>query len=209
MRARHLKPAAALLAAVGVVVATAVFAQPPTGLGRPRPEPEIEGIPKVPTAVALPTLSAPVTGPGPMFDSAPSQMKGLDPAHFHYKTTEYFGSGTADGKPYTTRVVVRQPVEDGRFSGLVLAESMHSSGAAHAFEFTAAYLMSSGHAAVEVLTTSPQQFTAMNAKRYEKLSITDGQQNEIIAFMNQVRAQRGKAIGTGDADLLLVLAGGL
>src|SRR5690349_8962730 len=156
MRARHLKLAAAGVASC--VIATAVFAQPPSGFGGPRPEPEIEGIPREPTAVALPMLSAPVTGPGPMFDSAPSQMKGLDPAHFHYKTTEYFVSGLADGKPYTTRVVVRQPTEDGKFSGLVLAESMHSSGAAHAFEFTAAYLMSSGHAAVEVLTTSPAQF---------------------------------------------------
>ena len=192
MPARLLNPAAAMLAAASVAIATAVFAQPPSGFGGPRPEPEIEGIPKVPTAVALPTLSEPVTGPGPMFDSAPSQMKGLDPAHFHYRTTEYFVSGTADGKPYTTRVVVRQPAEDGKFSGLVLAESMHSSGAAHAFEFTAAYLMSSGHAAVEVLTTSPAQFVALNAKRYEKLSITDGQQNEIIAQVGAlVKSDRG------------------
>src|SRR6185503_16608915 len=106
----------------GLAIASTTLAQPPGGFGGPRPEPEIEGIPKVPTAVALPKLSSPVTGPGPMFDSAPSQMKGLDPAHFHYKTTEYFVSGTADGKPYTTRVVVRQPAEEGRFSGLVLAE---------------------------------------------------------------------------------------
>ena len=190
MPSRALNSAAAMLAAVGI--ATAAFAQPPAGFGGPRPEPEIEGIPKVPTAVTLPTLSAPVTGPGPMFDSAPSQMKGLDPAHFHYKTTEYFVSGTADGKPYTTRVVVRQPAEDGKFSGLVLAESMHSSGSAHLFEFTAAYLMSSGHAAVEVLTTSPAQFVALNAKRYEKLRITDGQQNEIIAQVGAlVKSDRG------------------
>jgi hypothetical protein len=192
MRVVSLPTTFALVAVAWLTIMSAPFAQPPSGFGGPRPEPEIEGIPKVPTAVALPTLSAPVTGPGPMFDSAPSQMKGLDPTHFHYKTTEYFVSGTADGKPYTTRVVVRQPAEDGKFSGLVLAESMHSSGAAHAFEFTAAYLMSSGHAAVEVLTTSPQQFTAMNAKRYEKLSISDGQQNEIIAQVGAlVKSDRG------------------
>jgi hypothetical protein len=176
----------------GLALAAAAFAQPPSGLGRPRGEPDIEGIPKEPTAVALPTLSAPITGPGPMFDSAPSQMRGLDPAHFRYKTTEYFVSGTADGKPYTTRVVVRQPAEDGKFSGLVLAESMHVSGAAHAFEFTAAYVMSSGHAAVEMLTTSPEQFVAFNAKRYEKLHIEDGQQNEIIAQVGAlVKSDRG------------------
>jgi hypothetical protein len=127
-----------------------------------------------------------------MFDSAPSQARGLDPAHFRYKTTEYFVSGNAAGKPYTTRVVVRQPADDGRFSGLVLAESMHSSGSAHAFEFTAAYVMNSGHAAVEILTTSPRQFVAFNAARYEPLKIEDGQQNEIIAQVGAlVKSTRG------------------
>jgi hypothetical protein len=150
-------------------------------LGGPRPEPEIEGIPRVPTAVPLPALSAPVKGPGPAFDSAPSLAQGLDLEHFRYETTEYFVSGTAAGKPYTTRVVVRQPADHSRFSGLVLAESMHVSGAAHMFEFTSGYLMNSGHAAVEIVTTSPQQFVAFNAERYGKLQVENGQQNEIIA----------------------------
>jgi hypothetical protein len=192
MPALRLGPVTAVTAAAALALAAAAIAQPPSGFGRSRSEPELDGIPKEPTAVVLPTLSAPVTGPGPMFDSAPSQMRGLDPAHFHYKTTEYFVSGSADGKPYTTRVVVRQPTDDAKFSGLVLAESMHSSGAAHAFEFTAAYVMTSGHAAVEMLTTSPQQFTAFNAKRYDKLHIEDGQQNEIIAQVGAlVRSDRG------------------
>jgi hypothetical protein len=169
------------LVALAAFVAGAALAQPPSGFGASRPEPEIEGVPRVPTAVALPTLSAPVTGPGPMFDSAPSHAAGLDDEHFRYETTEYFASGTAAGKPYTTRVVVRSPADDARFSGLVLAESMHVSGAAHAYEFTAAYTMGSGHAAVEILTTSGQPFAAFNAARYGKLAIADGQQNEIIA----------------------------
>jgi len=172
--------------------AGAALAQPPGGFGGPRPEPEIEGVPRVPTAVALPTLSAPVTGPGPMFDSAPSHAPGLDDEHFRYETTEYFASGTAAGKPYTTRVVVRLPADDARFSGLVLAESMHVSGAAHAYEFTAAYTMDAGHAAVEILTTSGQPFAAFNAGRYGKLAITDGQQNEIIAQVGALlRSDRG------------------
>jgi hypothetical protein len=165
----------ALLAAAGTV------AQPPGGFGGPRPEPEIESIPREPTAVPLPTLSAPVTGPGPAFDSAPSLAPELDLEHFRYETTEYFASGTAAGKPYTTRVVVRQPADDRRFSGLVLAESMHVSGAAHMFEFTSGYLMDAGHAAVEIVTTSPQQFVAFNAARYDNLQVENGQQNEIIA----------------------------
>jgi Alpha/beta hydrolase domain len=192
MPARRLRAIASLTVFAALTLGVTAFAQPPSGFGTLRSEPEIEGIPKEPTAVALPSLSAPVTGPGAMFDSAPSQMRGLDPARFHYKTTEYFVSGLADGKPYTTRVVVRQPADDGKFSGLVLAESMHGSGAAHAFEFTAGYVMTSGHAAVEMLTTSPQQFVAFNAKRYDTLHIEDGQQNEIIAQVGAlVKSDRG------------------
>ncbi|HSC16429.1 MAG TPA: alpha/beta hydrolase domain-containing protein [Gammaproteobacteria bacterium] len=163
------------------LLAASALAQPPGSFGGPRPEPEIEGIPRVPTAVPLPSLSAPVTGPGRAFDSAPSLARGLDLEHFRYETTEYFVSGTAAGNPYTTRVVVRQPADQRRFSGLVLAESMHGSGAAHMFEFTSAYLMDSGHAAVEIVTTSPQQFVAFNAERYASLKVENGQQNEIIA----------------------------
>ena len=53
-----------------------------------------------------------------------------------------------------------------KFSGLVLAEAMHGSGSAHMFEFTSIYPMSSGHVAVEILTTPPAQFTALNEPRY-------------------------------------------
>jgi hypothetical protein len=178
---------AAALAAL--TFATIVSAQPPPGAAA---RAAIPGQPTQPTAVTLPTMSAEVTGPGPMFDSAPSQAPGLDLAHFKYQTNEFFVSGTAAGKPYTTRVVVRRPADDAKFSGLVLAESMHSSGAAHAFEFTAAYVMSSGHAAVEILTTSPKQFTDRNAKRYADLKIEDGQANEILAQVGAlVKSDRG------------------
>src|SRR5262245_5147536 len=114
MPSEHLPRVVAVAALCGLIAAGAAVAQPPGGFGGPRPEPEIEGIPRVPTAVPLPTLSAPVTGPGAMFDTAPSQARGLDTEHFRYKTTEYFVSGTAAGKPYTTRVVVRQPSDNGK-----------------------------------------------------------------------------------------------
>jgi hypothetical protein len=114
-------------------------------------------------------------------------------------------SGTADGKPYTSRVVVRQPSDD-EFSGLVLAESMHVSGAAHAFEFTAAYVMDSGHSAVEILTTAPQQFVAFNAPRYERLAIADGQQNEIIAQVGALLKSNRGPLGTARVRKM-VLAG--
>jgi hypothetical protein len=195
--------ALAACASLAIIVCGGAAAQQPA---RGAPRPSIEGLPTVPTAVALPTLSAEITGPGSMFDSAPSQARGLDTAHFGYATREYFASGTADGKPYTTRVVVRMPRDASKFSGLVLAESMHSSGAAHMFEFTSGYLMSAGHAAVEILTTSPAQFTALNAKRYEKLAIADGQQNEIIAQVASLI--RAKSPLTGAAAVRkLVMSG--
>jgi len=176
------------IAAAGVTISATGVAQPPFGPGSgpggpggQRPQARRDNLPDEPTAVRLPTLSAKVTGPGEMFDSAPSQAPGMGPADFDYETNEYFVSGTADGKPYTTRVVVRQPADDSEFSGLVLAESMHSSGSAHGFEFTAAYVMDSGHAAVEILTTSPEQFKELNAERYADLVIEDGQANDILA----------------------------
>ena len=138
-------------------------------------------LPEIPTAVALPTLSAEVTGPGPMFDSSPSLAPGKGLAAFNYQTHEYFVSGTANGEPYTTRLVVRKPADNSKFSGLVLAEAMHGSGAAHMFEFTSIYTMSSGHAAVEILTTPPAQFVALNEARYRNLKLNGAQTNEILA----------------------------
>ena len=76
------------------------------GLAGRRPP---SNLPETPTAVALPTLSAEITGPGPMFDSAPSLAPGKGLAAFGYEAHEYFVSGTANGEPYTTRLVVRKP----------------------------------------------------------------------------------------------------
>ena len=172
----------------------------------PAPEAEVESaaaeeapeptLPTTPTAVALPTLSAEVTGPGPMFDSAPSH----DPVHnmdfYNYETHEYFLSGTANNQPYTARMVVRRPADDANFSGIVFAESMHGSGSAHVFEYTSMYTMASGHAAVEITTTSPDQFVAFNADRYTELQIGDGQTNEILAQAGAlVRSAEGPLAG--------------
>jgi len=116
-----------------------------------------------------------------MFDSSPSLAPGKGVAAFNYETHEYFVSGTANGEPYTTRLVVRKPADNSKFSGLVLAEAMHGSGAAHMFEFTSIYTMSSGHAAVEILTTPPAQFVALNEARYRTLKLNGAQTNEILA----------------------------
>jgi hypothetical protein len=138
-------------------------------------------LPATPTAVPLPTLSAEVTGPGPMFNSATSLAPGKGTDAFNYRTHEYFVSGTANGEPYTTRIVVRKPADNARFSGLVLTEAMHGSGSAHMFEFTSIYTMSSGNTAVEILTTNPAQFVTLNEARYKDLKLNGAQTNEILA----------------------------
>jgi hypothetical protein len=184
--------AAAVTAFAALALTATTFAQPPAGFGGAPARAQIPGLPTAPTAVVLPKLSGEMKGPGPMFDSAPSQAPGLGLDHFKYQTKEYFVSGMAAGKPYMTRLVVRRPADNAKFSGLVLAESMHSSGAAHAFEFTAAYVMSSGHVAVEILTTSPKQFTDFNEKRYADLKIEDGQAGDILAQVGAlVKSDRG------------------
>jgi hypothetical protein len=156
--------------------------------------PAPSNLPEAPTAVALPTPSAEVTGPGPMFDSASSLAPGKGLPAFGYVAQEYFVSGTANGEPYTTRLVVRKPADNSKFSGLVLAEAMHGSGSSHMFEFTSIYTMSSGHAAVEILTTSPAQFVALNEARYRDLKLSGPQTNEILAQVGAL-VRSGSLVG--------------
>lgn len=164
--------------------------QAPGGRGQAPPA----NLPTEPTAVTLPTLSAEITGPGSMFDSTPSLPPGKGLAAAGYEAKEYFVSGTANGQPYNTRIVVRKPTRNAAFSGLVLAESMHGSGAAHMFEFTSIYTMASGHAAVEILTTSPMQFVQQNEARYKELRVAGGQASEIIAQVGAL-IKSGRPLG--------------
>jgi hypothetical protein len=162
-------------------------------------------LPSSPTAVALPTLSAEVTGPGAMYDSTPSLPPGRGLQQAKYDAKEYFVSGTAAGQPYKTRIVVRMPADRARFSGLVLVESMHGSGAAHMFEFTSMYTMASGHGAVEILTTSPADIQKINGERYKDLQITDAQRNEVFAQVGSL-VRTGKPFG-GAAVRKMILSG--
>jgi hypothetical protein len=176
------------------------------GRGGPGGPGQRGGTPVTPEAVTLPDEWNAVTGPGPMFNSAPSYMPGHGPSDYNYETHEYFVSGIADGRPYTTRVVVRRPADDSDYSGLVLAESMHSSGAAHAFEYTGLYTMDSGHAAVEILTVPPELFTAFNSERYGELEISNGQANDILAQVGALIKSDSGPMGSLDVRKM-VLAG--
>lgn len=145
------------------------------------------------TVSPIASVSPEVTGPGKFYETLMELKPTDDLRHFNYVTKEYFVSGTANGQPYKTRIVVRRPADPARFSGLVLAESMHPSGNPWMFHFTHVYSMSSGHAGVEVLTTSPQGLAESNAERYKDLQIANGQTNEILA-------QVGALLKSGQAD---------
>lgn len=197
---------ATLVGLGGLSLASIAPAQGPFRPGALATPPQLPNLPSTPTAVAVPSLSSEITCPGPIFDSAPSQAPGYGLADYDYVTNEYFVSGMADGKPYTTRLVVRRPAGDRDFSGLVLAESMHSSGAAHAFEFTAMYVMDAGHAAVEILTVPPERLNAFNAGRYAGLQVQDGQANDILAQAGALLKSARGPFGDG-AVRKMVLSG--
>ena len=142
---------------------------------------DLSGLPTSPTAAPVPTITGPLGAPGPMFESLMALKAGDDLPHFRYEATEYFVSGTASGQPYTTRIVIRKPVEAARFSGLVLAESMHPSGNAWMFHFTHRYSMSEGHIGLDVLTSTHEPFVEFNDQRYRNLRVVQGQAPEILA----------------------------
>ncbi len=141
--------------------------------------PAAEAVEQVVSALA--SISDEVTGPGAMFESLMELPPTDNMAHFNYVAKEYYISGTANGAPYKTRIVIRRPASDGDFSGLVLAESMHPSGNAWMLHFTHVYSMSSGHIAVDILTSNPTAFAEHNPGRYADLQIANGQSSEIIA----------------------------
>src|SRR6185436_18410405 len=134
-----------------------------------------------PVVSAIATASPEVTGPGKFFETLMELKPGDDLAHFGYVTKEYFVSGTANGQPYKTRIVIRKPSDDRKFSGLVLAESMHPSGNAWMFHFTHRYSMTEGHIGLDILTSTHVPFVEFNPERYKDLQVLPGQASDILA----------------------------
>jgi hypothetical protein len=149
------------------------------GRGRGQEPAPVPDPPPVVSAIAA--ASTEITGPGKFFETLMALKPADDLAHFHYVTKEYFVSGTASGQPYKTRIVIRRPSDNNRFSGLILAESMHPSGNPWMFHFTHTYSMTEGHIGLEILTSATQGFMQFNPERYKDLSVGNGQAAEIIA----------------------------
>jgi hypothetical protein len=158
---------------VGVLLISASML---SGQGRGGP---VGQLPDSPVATPIPEVR-PVPGapfPGVIMDLP----AGDDLDHFDYEMGEYFVSGTAQGKPYTTRILLRKPFDDGRSSGIVVAEGMHPSGNSWMFHFTHTYVMSQGHVGLEIVTSGLQHFTNFDEDRYGSLSVDPDQTNDIIA----------------------------
>jgi alpha/beta hydrolase family protein len=166
-------------------------------------------LPEVPTAVKLPAVTGPITGPGVMYQSVQSLAPGGDLAKFKYEEKEYFISGTAQGQPYKTRIVVRKPASNSKFSGLVLLEAMHPSGSAHMFEFSAIYSMSNGHAAVEIQPSGGLNVvTGSNAERYKDFAAAGNQTNEIIAQVGALVKSKDKSSPFAGLNVRKIVLGG-
>jgi hypothetical protein len=150
------------------------------------------------TVPPVPTASAATTGPGRMYpDPAISIVPGAARVEdFPYVTEELFVSGTANGAPYTTRIIIRRPTDKARFSGIVTAEALHAGGRSLIFEWSRVSILTRGHVFAEIVH-SPGNIALLktfNAERYAALSITMGQTNEIIA-------QVGRLLKTPDGPL--------
>jgi hypothetical protein len=170
--------------------------------------PQASNLPANPVAAPIPTISTEITGPGPMFESLMELSPRDNMAHFGYAAREYFVSGTANGQPYKTRIVIRKPSDSRRFSGLVLAESMHPSGNAWMFHFTHTYSMTAGHIGLDIVTSTQAPFVEFNKARYGDLQVGQGQANDILAQVGAlIRSKQPGNPLTGVPIRKLILAG--
>jgi Alpha/beta hydrolase domain len=182
--------------------------QPPQGQRGQRGGGQAAAPATTPVVSPIATVSPEITGPGKFYETLMELKSTDDLAHFNYVTKEYFVSGTANGQPYKTRIVIRKPGDNSGFSGLVLAESMHPSGNPWMFHFTHVYSMSSGHIGVEILTSATQGFAEFNPERYKDLQVGNGQANEVIAQVGALlKSKQSDNPLAGLAIRKLILAG--
>jgi hypothetical protein len=133
---------------------------------------------------AMPAIEGPITGPGAMYvdpleqnfpESASAEANG-------YVFDEYFVSGTAADEPYRVRVEVVRPGDTPTqpFSGHAIVEAIHPQGIPFVWNFTRDYLMSRGHAAVNISVFPNTVDTLMgaNEQRYADLRVADDEAND-------------------------------
>jgi hypothetical protein len=134
----------------------------------------------------LPEVEGPLTGPGEIFIDPLELSLPASVADFGYGFEDYIVSGTAAGEPYSVRLLVARPVDPSAppFSGHVIVEPKHPTSIPFVWYFTREYLMSRGHAAVEVSTfpsTVENWLRPANPGRYGGLHVTAEQESDILA----------------------------
>lgn len=94
---------------------------------------------------------------------------------YGYVEEEYFVSGTVDGQPYKTSLLVRKPKDRSKFSGLVALETVHAQGAIPFWGQREVWLKG-GHGWVAVgsqLIALEQYIRKSNPARYASLKIPE------------------------------------
>lgn len=133
---------------------------------------------------AMPAIEGPITGPDVMYVD-PLEQNFPDSASAEanrYVFDEYFVSGTAAGEPYRVRVEVVRPgaTPAQPFSGHAIVEGIHPQGIPFVWNFTRDYLMSQGHAAVNisVFPNTVDRLKGANEQRYADLRVAADETND-------------------------------
>jgi hypothetical protein len=161
---------------------------------------------------SVPVVQGPITGPGPMYSSlAAGPSPGTSLTDFNYVTDEYFVSGVADGAPYQTRIVVRRPALAQKFSGLVVAEPMHFSGAALICQYAQLGIAMNGDACLEIDAESLDLpiLQGFNAARYGSLSVGATQTNAILAQVGRLVRSNGPGSPFGGLQVRTMVMSGI
>jgi hypothetical protein len=118
-----------------------------------------------------------------------------------YVQEEWFISGTASGKRYTTRMLVRRPADPAKFSGIIIAESIRSTGIRTIWSLQD-YLVRSGAAYVEI----GANYLGMNnvvkpssPERYATIDMPEIQ-GGVFGHVMEIIAQGGMLLKTSPKD---------
>ncbi|KAJ5548486.1 hypothetical protein N7513_005720 [Penicillium frequentans] len=107
----------------------------------------------------------------------------LEPYHvdllpvYGYTSREYLISGVAAGQSYCTRLLLRTPTDETKFSGLVIEEPSHLWGGTSIWRHTNRWLMRNGHAWLEVDSQAPsaiEKIKNVDPVRYEDMHFIPG-----------------------------------
>ncbi len=146
------------------------------------------------SAAAAPVAVAAISGPVPVTAETGESYRGSneqpvagpglpmpDLERVGYVQEEYVVSGTVDGRPYRTSMLVRKPKDMTRFSGLVGVETIHASGAIPFWGVGREVWAPGGHAWVAVASQRAaleDRVKKFNPARYAALSVPEAASGE-------------------------------